>query len=190
MAARPQKKDINLLVNREPEKSFNEQLLSWAITYGRYIIIITQITVLSVFFGRFKLDRDFTDLQDLLKQKQAIVESFADLEKEIRHVQDKLSHIGAIEKGQPLSAQLLAAFSTNSPSDARFSSLSYDGDTVHFAATVATLRSFNAFLYQVQKDGWLTDLVLEDISRRSDGRIEFRMHATVHSQELPALPAQ
>jgi len=184
MAARSKKHDINLLVNREPDKSFHEQLLSWAITYGRYIIIITQIMVLTVFFGRFKLDRDFTDLQDLLKQKQAIVQSFAELETEIRRVQEKLSHIATIEKDQSLPSSLFAAFATNAPSDARFTSLSYEGDTVRFAATVATLRSFNAFLYQVQKDGWLTDLVLEDITRRGDGRVEFRMHATVHPDLL------
>jgi len=71
--------NINLIVKEDLGEALSSQILSWALTYGRYIIIITQIVVLSVFFLRFKLDRDHTDLKEAVTQKQALLESISDL---------------------------------------------------------------------------------------------------------------
>ena len=59
---------INLMPGRET--SFGEKFLNWSLTFGRYIIIGTEIIVLVAFFSRFKLDRDFIDLHDQVKEKQ------------------------------------------------------------------------------------------------------------------------
>ena len=79
MPADKRKININLIVKEDLGEALSSQILSWALTYGRYIIIITQIVVLSVFFLRFKLDRDHTDLKEAVTQKQALLESISDL---------------------------------------------------------------------------------------------------------------
>ena len=90
MAKLHKKSGINLLIKPEEELSISSQFLNWALTYGRYIIIIIQIVVLSVFFTRFKIDRDRTDLKEAVAQKRALIESIGEMETEIKRVQKGL----------------------------------------------------------------------------------------------------
>ena len=74
MPAQKKQVNINLIERPDENNSLSNQFLSWAFTYGRYIIIITQIIVLSVFFLRFKFDREHADLKESVSQKEAILE--------------------------------------------------------------------------------------------------------------------
>ena len=113
MPAGKNKVNINLIVKKEA--SFSNQLLSWALTYGRYIIIITQIIVLTVFFTRFKLDRDHTDLKESVSQKQALIESVASLETEIRRIQKNLADIKQVTANQNIPLNILRFLSEITP---------------------------------------------------------------------------
>lgn len=179
MPARKRKHDINLLASRSAEKSFQEQLLSWAMTYGRYIIILTQITVLSVFFARFKFDREYADLQEKVHQKQAIVSSFGDLESEVRKVQQKLDNIATITEKQHLPVSLLKFFQQHVPTDTKFTSVSFDGTTIAINVSLSSMHSFNILLAQLQNEGWFSEILVEDINRRPDGRIAIQIRAIV-----------
>jgi hypothetical protein len=107
MTAYRKLKDINLVPHSRVEGHLSTQLLSFALSYGRYIIILTQIIVLSVFFMRFKLDRDHNDFKEKVSQRQAIVQSMGNIEKEIRRVQSKLDLINKVTAGQQLPSHLL-----------------------------------------------------------------------------------
>src|SRR3989344_8107024 len=100
MPARKKKTSINLIIKEKTQENLSGQFLNWALTYGRYIIIVIQIVVLSVFFMRFKLDRDRTDLKESVSQKKGLVESISDMEKEINRVHKRLSDIKIITKNQ------------------------------------------------------------------------------------------
>lgn len=180
MSAQKKKVNINLVIKEDQAQSFSEQFLSWALTYGRYIIIITQIVVLLVFFLRFKLDRDHTDLKESVSQKQAIVESVSDLEAEFRKTQDKISNIRLTTTNQNLFPQVMHFLAENMPSDTNFTSIALTTDKISLSATAANLRSFSFLLRQLQKDSKLTEVSLEDILRRNDGRIEFKIKAKIN----------
>ena len=83
------KLDINLLaqtnINAKPLGKF----LKWSLTYGRYIIIGTQIIVLLAFLSRFKLDQDLSDLHTKIDEKVNILEALAPIENNTRLLQDK-----------------------------------------------------------------------------------------------------
>ena len=96
MAQTKRKTDINLVVTKVKEESLSAQFLAWALTYGRYIIIIIQIVVLSVFFMRFRLDRDRTDLKESVGQKEALIESISEVDAEVRRVQKSLGDIKSV----------------------------------------------------------------------------------------------
>ncbi len=150
-------------------------------TYGRYIIILTQITVLTVFFARFKFDREYADLQEKVQQKQAIISSFGDLEAEVRRIQQKLDNIGTISKKQNLSISLLQFFQEHVPRDTKFSSISYDGQSIAINVSLSSMRSFNVLLSQLQTEGWFSEILVEDINRRPDGRIVVQIRAIVNT---------
>lgn len=172
--------NINLIIKDQFGVSYYDQLLSWTLTYGRYIVIITQIIVLSVFFLRFKLDRDHTDLKEAVAQKQAIVESISDLETEIRRVQGKLTHVAQITENQEIISNILYFLQENIPSDTILSVLSISLEKVSFNATSKDLREFSFLLNQLQQDKKFSEVTLEDIKRRIDGRVEFKINARVN----------
>lgn len=179
MAARKKRININLLIKQQVATDFTGQIFSWALTYGRYIIIITQIFVLSVFFLRFKLDRDYTDLKESVTQKQALIESVSDLETEIRMIQSRLTFIKQLSTNQQGILKILSYLSDRVPSDISFINLSLTTNKLSFAAVVENLRSFSYFLSQLQQDNKFSDVTLDDIFRRTDGRIEFRINTNI-----------
>ena len=54
------------------ERTFSEKVLYFSLHYLRYIIVLTQITVIAVFFFRFKVDQEIIDLKEKVTQKQEI----------------------------------------------------------------------------------------------------------------------
>src|SRR3989344_2029517 len=123
MSAQKQKNSINLIIKSEEQLSISSQFLAWALTYGRYIIIIIQIMVLTVFFMRFKLDRDRTDLKETTSQKKALIESFIDMEKEINRVHKRLSDIKMISTNQDIYPRVINFLEKNTPSATTYSLL-------------------------------------------------------------------
>ena len=182
MPAKESKINVNLLIKEDIEESLSGQLLGWAFNYGRYIIIITQIVVLSVFFLRFKLDRDHTDLKEAVSQKQALVESVGDLETEIRRVQKRLSDVDQITSNQNYLIKVIKFLQDNTPSDTTFTALILGKDRIAFSASSKDLRSFSYFLRQLQQESKLSEVTLEDILRRPEGRIEFKINARINSK--------
>src|SRR3989339_2271771 len=62
---------INLLPQKET--SLIEKLMYFALNYLRYIIVITQLVVIGVFFYRFQIDQRIIDLKEAVDQKKEIV---------------------------------------------------------------------------------------------------------------------
>lgn len=184
MPAAKKQVNINLVVRDELEESFSGQILSWALTYGRYIIIITQIIVLSVFFLRFKLDRDNTDLKEAVSQKQALVESISDLENDIRRTQGRLTNIKQITSQQSAMPKVLRFLQDYSPQSIVYSTLTISSEKISFGATAENLRSFNFLLRQLQRDKKFSEVTLEDIVRQPNGRIEFKIAAKINIKEF------
>ena len=58
-----EKKDIGLL----------DKLTFFSLNYLRYIIVITQLVVIGVFFYRFQIDQKIIDLKEGVEQKKEIV---------------------------------------------------------------------------------------------------------------------
>lgn len=184
MAARKKQVNINLIIKDQTGNSISEQFLSWILTYGRYIIIITQIIVLSVFFFRFKIDRDHTDLKELVTQKQAIIESLSDVETEIRRVQGRLVNIRTISNNQDALIKVIRFLQQRIPTDTIFSNLILTTDRISFQATSGNLRSFSYMLGQLQQDKKFSEVNLQDMNRKPDGRIDFKIDAKLNLKEF------
>lgn len=179
MSAQKQKKSINLVVKPDEEQSISSQFLAWALTYGRYIIIIIQIVVLSVFFMRFKLDRDRTDLKESTTQKRALIESFADMELEINRIHKRLANIKLISANQDIYLRVINFLEKNTPAATTYSLLTLSRNNLNIVATADNLKTFNFLLKKIQNESLLTDIQLSDLKRRTDGRVEFRLQAKI-----------
>ena len=75
-----QNKDIELLPKEEWEKTSLGKFIKWVLTVGRYIVIFTELIVISAFISRFKLDRDLSKIYEDIEKKQSLVVASSDFE--------------------------------------------------------------------------------------------------------------
>ncbi|OGV91590.1 hypothetical protein A2783_04155 [Microgenomates group bacterium RIFCSPHIGHO2_01_FULL_45_11] len=189
MTAPPRPLAVNLL----PKDAFSESLvgktLLWALSIGRYIVVFTEAIVILSFLSRFKLDRDLTDLNTGIEQQLAIIQSFGDLEQNIRNLQEKLDFIAALETQLPPQA-VVNHLAQAIPPDVQLTEFEFTPEAVTFKAHALTTQGFSIFIRRVQTNPLFQDIELQDILSGSSALpgIQFQVTAFLsdkNNQEAP-----
>lgn len=171
--------ELNLLPKEPWEKGVVGQLLHWTLSVGRYVVVFTELVVISAFLYRFGLDRALTDLRHSLKNKQAVITGFGDLEDNFRLAQTKLKTIktAANEPRVPATLNLLSQIT---PVDARLTNIAINQKQVVIEGSVASQAGLATLLNQAQAKTEFTDVVLENVKSPAGGgsSIEFRLVLT------------
>src|SRR3990167_8384915 len=114
---------LNLLKDRE--EKFFDIFISWALTIGRLVVILTEIIALSAFIYRFTLDRQLIDLHSQIKQKGIIVSFLKNKEDTYRDLQGRLSITSAFSDSANRKVKILEDIIENRISvDANFQFIS------------------------------------------------------------------
>jgi len=132
------KKEISLLPESENPRSFGSLFLKWITTTGRVTIILTELIVISVFISRFWLDRKNSDLSEVLRQKQAILESVIPFEQEFVGLQQRLAYIKDFYSNQPEYSQQIDSLITSTPQNIFYENLSISKDEKLKSTTINT----------------------------------------------------
>lgn len=168
---------INLLGDSDMEHSPIGRIIGWAVTYGRYIMIGTEIVVLLAFISRFSLDRKLTDLKEEVTQKQDIIEANLGFEKDIKSLQNKLAKIKVLitQPVDPLEAMVL--FETLLPQGVYLQSYDLSQDRLTIQATAGSTAAFAQFMTNLQASKYLTAIDIGDIKRDPIVGIQFAFTA-------------
>ena len=164
MTMAAQKRKIELIPKEDWEKKPLGRFLKWALTIGRYIVIITELIVILAFLSRFKLDRDLTNLYEEIEQKQAIIESTSNLENDFRFLQKRLAAIQNLEKTQLKAAKVLEELAGLTPVDVVFTNLSSTNEEISFSATALSEVGLATFLNNLKSSGRFENLNLSQVS--------------------------
>lgn len=181
---KPLKIKINLLPKEEIEEKALENFLKWSLTAGRYIIVGTEIIVLLAFFSRFKFDRELSDLHEEISQKEAIVRFNQDFEGKVRSIQKTLSEIKNLEKESDFPSRLLNFLKENIPQDVTLESLSFSQEKISLVGASSSTSAFIDFLTSIRTSPKFSNLVLEDLSQREEGRLRFNFTASVNKENF------
>lgn len=168
---------INLLGQEDLKHTPHGRIISWALTYGRYIMIGTEIVVLLAFISRFSLDRRLTDLKEEISQKQAILEANVSLEQDIRLVQDHLVKIKQTTANQSIPLDTLILLQTLLPEDVYVDSLDVTPDRMTVAAIADSTYGFSQFLTNLQAAKQFSRIDIGDIKKNKETGIEFKFTA-------------
>lgn len=79
-------REINLLPSAQWSYSLPAFLLKWVVSYGRYVLVITELIVILAFLSRFKLDQDLMDLEDKIATNKTILESSVTFEEKLKKI--------------------------------------------------------------------------------------------------------
>lgn len=162
MAAR--KTTIEFIPQEDWEKTSFGKLLKWVLTVGRYIVIITELIVILAFLSRFKFDRDLTDLNEKVKQQQAIINASAQFENEFRFLQKRLSTIDGLRKTQLETEQVLSELAALTPIDVYLDDFTVAGKQVSLTATALSEAGLATFLNNLKASSRFAKLTLSKVS--------------------------
>jgi Tfp pilus assembly protein PilN len=170
---------INLLGESDIEHTPVGRIVSWAVTYGRYIMIGTEIVVLLAFISRFSLDRKLTDLKEEVMQKQDIIEANVPFENDVRSLQNKLAAIKTLsgETYNPL--EMLTLFQTLLPSGVYLQSFDISKNVLTVSATAGSTQAFSQFISNLQANKNFTAIDIGDIKRDPIVGIQFTFTAHI-----------
>lgn len=169
---------INLLPQSTP--SLSERFFSFLLTYGRFIIIGTEVIVLTAFVLRFKLDRDFIDLHDRIKQQEAIVRSLASVEQRSRKLQERLSYIASLNQKGEGGKEILRDIPSFVPTNVVFETLSIQDKKLTIGAKTLSGEGLSSFVRRMRGNTRFSDIALDNVTRDESigGQIRFTVSAS------------
>lgn len=174
---------VNLLGNEDLIRTPTGRIITWAVTYGRYIMIGTEIIVLLAFVSRFSLDRKKTDLDEEIRQKQAIVEANTQLEKNIRNVHAHIEKIKSLLPDEHIAIDILFYTQSVLPPDVYLESLNISKNKLTADVVAGTTQGFSQFLANMSGNPIVKNIDISEIRRTQLTGIHFSMSAIIASRK-------
>lgn len=144
------KRSINLLPRDAFESSTLGVILEWALVFGKWAVILTQLIVMGAFLYRFTLDRSLTDLRKSIAKDVAVIKSYDQVERDFRLAQKQLAQAKLAMTSQALLLQSVTDIARVTPSDVWYDRISLSPSTISLTAFAGSLTGFGQFLSGVQ----------------------------------------
>lgn len=156
---------INLLP--EKERDFLDKTIYFVLHYLRYVLVVTQIVVISVFFYRFKIDQEIIDLKDQLQQKQEIVAVSSPLLKQAEVVDLKTKQVREVLVEQSLFSESFAYFLNTFPLHLTINQLDIKDDSYKFTTVTTDPEIIRSYLARLKQDKRFATVTLGSIKRNA-----------------------
>jgi Tfp pilus assembly protein PilN len=174
------KSQINLLPQEDFEKQPLGKFVLWALSIGRWVVIIVDIIVICAFLSRFKLDQDKANIDEKIKIKQNIVQSLQPTEKEFRSLQLRLIQIKNLQTKQSNVVPLVSTIAKVLPADVILSNFSYQEGGISASGVALSEESLGKFLAGLINSPTLTEINLSSVSQKQgDSGISFSLSAKI-----------
>lgn len=188
------RKRLDFTINLVPQDPFFDSMLGktmrWALSIGRYIVIFTEIVVIGSFATRFSLDRQVTDLNSSIHQKQAVIESYGSLESDVRQVQTKIENYQQISQQKNI-VDVFPQLSEITPRDVQLTELVVKSTNVALSGTTRSQNSLNLLINNIQLSPNFHNVTVDLIESSPDqgNLLLFRLRAdTEQAQAQPSRP--
>lgn len=168
---------LNLLHPNEILPSLPTRFLRWVVSYGRYIVIFTEIIVVSAFVYRFKLDYDLDTLKTSINKDVPFIEGLITDEARITQAQTKLKTIGSTYNSSPNWKRIFNNLATEIPTSVRINSLNIDNSdsaaeylSIKFVGQTNSVNDLGFFIRKLrdlkdaQGNKMFKDIVLDSLN--------------------------
>jgi len=163
--------NINLTPKDEFDSSVVGKSLKWALTAGKSIVILTEFVVILAFLSRFKLDRDLNDLNEEISQKQLVVDSFSQVETQMREVQARLAIVKKVDLSSLDIQEYMSFLTTTTPKGISLSNLDLSVDRLNMKGQSGSEAGFARLIAELNRSGRFSSI---DV-----GKTEFNPRAGV-----------
>ena len=167
MSAAKKELKINLLPQKEFERSTLGRILKWTLSSFRIIVIITEMIVMAAFLSRFWLDANNSDLNDVILQKKAIIVSFAETEKKFRTFQKQIDIFTKITSLTQKS-EYVNLVTSLTPPEVILNSISDNENSVQIVGYSGSEQHISQFLKNLSSVNKFKDVLLSSIDSSED----------------------
>ena len=158
---------INLIEKKEV--SLLDKLTFFGLNYLRYIIVITQLVVIGVFFYRFQIDQRIIDLKEGVEQKKEIVQIVLPLLNEAVKI-DKISLI--IEEmllKQKKFSEMIGYFTDSFPETITLTNMEVKDESIRIVGDAGNAQHLQAFYALLKKENKFKNVSLQNIKKTETG---------------------
>jgi hypothetical protein len=175
---------INLLPHDSFEYSVVGKFLRWALTIGRALVILTEFIVILAFGSRFYYDKKLNDLMETIDQKQAVVESYAEIEKKARDILERQKIISLYLKTNLGVSGVFSSIQKITPPDVSYSQISLNETGINIVGTAGSETGFNKALAGVGTIKGIKEITVGavDFDQRL-GLINFKIRGLIKNVE-------
>lgn len=177
------KSEGNFKVNLLPKTSFEfsslGKFLSWAMTSGRVLVVLTEFVVLLSFGSRFYFDKKINDLSEVIDQKIAQIQSFSEIESQMRTVLAKQKPIAAFIERNINFKEKYDSLAKAVPAGVVMEKIYIDQNTLRLSGKAETELSFARFLGNMKAMESLSYLNIRDTNFEQNTKaVTFTIQAT------------
>lgn len=176
--------DVNLLPDEDLTGRPGGIFLKWALTWGKRIVVTTELIVILAFLSRFWLDTQVANLSEKIEQKKAIVLSESEFETTFRALSSRIDKSKSIEKlPSPLALYNLSL--PLIPPGVVLSKITLDGESIFIAASSDEL-SLGKMVDGFKNSPGFADVSVGAVSRSVNGAgVDFSLSANLADKKRP-----
>jgi Tfp pilus assembly protein PilN len=157
-------KKVNLLPKDQFEFSATGKFIQWAVSIGRWIVVLTEFVVICAFLSRFYFDTVQANLFDETKQKQAIIQSAASFEENFRDLQTKVKLVKALLAEEKEPSGLISQISNKLPLNVTLTRVSIETGELRISGFTLSERGLSVFVSGLAEIPQLEKVNLTNVS--------------------------
>lgn len=180
---------INLAKNRGD--TFWDRFISWALTAGRIVVILTEGIALIAFLYRFTLDRQLVDLHDHIAQQTAVVNLLKNNEASFRNLQNRLDVAKNVMTSTNQFTKVFTDVLGSIPEDMDVTTFQMTADTVRIEGTLQSITSLRTLVDKIKAYPLVTSVSLDKIqTNTSTATVGVSLTILLKADTIPSQNAQ
>ena len=143
---------FNLLSPTRQPLTFAEKVYNWALSFGKYLIIGTEVVVLAAFGARFKLDYDISDLTERIEDSSLAVTTLETYEEKYTEFFGKITGYMTLSELKNNPADDLSHLTKLAEKTITFENVNYSPMEITLSGTTSSLTALSAYELALQKE--------------------------------------
>lgn len=146
-----------------------DNVVHWALSVGRFLIIITELIAFSAFVYRFSLDRTIIDFHSKIKQEKIILDNLKEKETTYRNIQERISLVKQITIKGNAKVDTLNDILALTPQGITFNSFDLREGDLNIDSNVESVTSLNSFIKSLKSYSKISSVSITSITNKADG---------------------
>lgn len=155
---------INLLTGKE--NNLVDKVIYFFLHYLRYILVITLLIAMGVFFYKISIDQDIVEISEAITQKEEIIKVSKPLIDKGYYINSKLEEIQSVIKKQNNLSQILDYLLSRFPEGLSLTDFDTDGNSIKFTGKTQSPELLQTFYRRLLVEKKFQNIQLSNIDKK------------------------